>query len=236
MNKTPTGHVAEQTKEIGSRVDQAGPDTGPNRSRALRCLVLVILFVGIALLWFVRWRGLVEEERAEPLKIFATVPAFSLTERDGRTVTNQDLLGKVWVADFIFTTCAGPCPVLSLRMRSLQKDIARYGGKVKTVSFSVDPTYDQPPVLQAYARRYDADPELWWFLTCKDEAMMHDLVQKGFLQAVTPAVGGVPIIHSTQFVIVDQQGRIRSWHDGLEPSSRSLILKDIETLLNEPAD
>jgi len=118
-------------------------------------------------------------------------------------------------------------------MRSLQKDIAKYGGKVKVVSFSIDPTYDQPPVLRAYAKRYQADPDLWWFLTCNDERMMHDLVQKGFLQAVMPAEGGAPIIHSTQFVLIDQQGRIRSWHDGLQAASKPLILRDIERLLSE---
>ena len=183
-----------------------------------------------------RSRGTQPVTSAKPLPVVAHVPEFSLIERSEKTVTNADLLGTVWVADFVFTTCAGPCPELTLRMRSLQKDIARYGGKVKVVSFSLDPTYDQPPVLRAYAKRYQADPDLWWFLTCGDEKMMHQLVKAGFLQAVTAAGGGAPIIHSTQFVLIDQQGRIRSWHDGLQAASKALILKDIERLLAEPTN
>ncbi len=167
------------------------------------------------------------------LPIRAKVPDFSLTERDGRTVTLESLRGHVWVADFIFTTCAGPCPELTLRMRSLQQAIAEFDGRVKLVSFSVDPTYDQPPVLRAYAKRYQADPNLWWFLTCDSDAEMHELVQKGFLQAVAPAEDGSPIIHSTWFVVVDAEGRIRVWYDGLEAASKPLILRDIAKLLAE---
>lgn len=170
-----------------------------------------------------------------PLPKVAAVPGFSLTERTGRGVTLEDLRGHVWIADFIFTTCAGPCPELSLRMRSLQKDVARYGGDVKLVSFSVDPTYDQPPVLSAYAKRYGADPSLWWFLTCDDEPAMHELITAGFLQGLSPAKGGAPIIHSTRFVLVDRQGYIRAWYDGLEASSKPRILRDVERLLSEPA-
>jgi cytochrome oxidase Cu insertion factor (SCO1/SenC/PrrC family) len=204
--------------------------------QTVRRVVIVVLFVGVAVMMLFRSRGTALDTSAKPLPVVGQVPEFSLTERSGKTVTHADLLGTVWVADFVFTTCAGPCPELSLRMRSLQKDIVKYGGKVKTVSFSIDPTYDQPPVLQAYAKRYQADPDLWWFLTCNDDKMMHDLVKAGFLQAVTPAGGGAPIIHSTQFVLIDQQGRIRSWHDGLQVASKALILKDIEFLLAEPTN
>ncbi len=101
--------------------------------------------------------------------------------------------------------------------------------------FSVDPTYDQPPVLSTYAERYGADPNRWWFLTCDDEPAMHELVTAGFLQALSPAKGGAPIIHSTRFVLVDREGYIRAWYDGLEASSKPWILRDVERLLNEPA-
>ncbi len=169
------------------------------------------------------------------LPVVARLPDYELVERDGRTVTPDDLLGSIWIADFIFTRCAGPCPVLSLRMRSLQQSIGKYDGDVKLVSFSVDPTYDQPAVLRAYAKRYQADSKLWWFLTCSDEASMYELVQKGFLQALAPSSGGSAIIHSTQFVLVDRQGAIRAWYDGLEAASKPLILRDVERLLNEPS-
>ncbi len=168
-----------------------------------------------------------------PLPRVAHVPSFTLTERSGRTVTDRDLLGRVWVADFFFTLCSGPCPTLSLRMRSLQESIRRFEGKVKLVSFSVDPTYDRPPVLRAYANRYHADADLWWFLTADDEETMYAVVRNGFMQAVSRASKTAPVIHSTRFVLVDAEGYIRAWFNGEDAASKPKILRAIERLLAE---
>ena len=210
------------------------PEDGDSRETRAVWIVAGSLFVGLTLAYFM-WSGGDVGETDRPLNRVARVPAFSLTERDGQTVTLEDFAGKVWLADFIFTSCSGPCPVLSLRMRSLQGDIAAFGGSVKLVSFSIDPTFDQPPVLRRYADRHHADPNLWWFLTCNDEAAMHTLVREGFLQAVSPAQGGGTIIHSTQFVLIDREGYIRGWYDGTKAASKPLILRDIQRLLAEPA-
>ncbi len=198
------------------------------------------LWLGLALIttvgvigWLLpRLQGTVSTGR--PLPVFAQVPDFSLTERDGRRVRRGDLLGHVWVADFIFTACTGPCPELTLRLRSLQSSLGKADLGVKLVSFTLDPETDTPAVLRRYAKRYHADPDRWWFLTGDGQERMHKLVQEGFLQAVSPASNGRPLIHSTRFVLVDQQGRIRAWYDGLDPKSKPLILRDIESLLNEP--
>ncbi len=197
----------------------------------------ILLGLAVAATFVIFWsRGWSMQPTSLPaLPVVKRLPEFTFLKRDGRTVTRDDLLGSIWIADFIFTTCAGPCPTLSLRMRSLQQGIAKYDGDVKLVSFSVDPTYDQPPVLRAYAKRYQADPKLWWFLTSGDEESMHELVQKGFLQALSPSTGGSAIIHSTQFVLVDRKGAIRTWYDGLEAASKALILRDVEILLSEPS-
>lgn len=195
--------------------------------------------IGVATLALVAWAimrsGRTDGDDQRPLRIIATVPEFSLTERDGRTVTREDLLGTIWVADFIFTTCAGPCPMLTLRMRSLQQGIREFDQEVKLVSFSVDPEYDRPPILRAYAERYGADAQRWWFVTSDDQGTMYELIQRGFLQTVSPAEKGSPIIHSTRFVLVDRMGRIRAVYDGLEASSKAQILRDIRRLLTEPA-
>ena len=193
----------------------------------------MIIAGGIVITAVLLTRDRAAEEDAPPLPLIAKVPEFSLIGRDGRTVTLENLAGHVWIADFIFTRCAGPCPELSLRMRSLQQGTAEFGGAVKLVSFSVDPTYDQPAVLRKYADRFQSDPNLWWFLTCNDERMMYDFVQKGFLQALSAAQGGSPIIHSTRFVLVDRQGHIRAWYDGLDAASKPLILRDARRLLAE---
>lgn len=223
--------ATQQNPQIATDAPHQTPASGKAQRSMLPRVILVLGAVVIALVWFTREQ--VASEALPPLPRIAKVPSFSLTERDGKTVTLNDLAGTVWVADFVFTRCAGPCPQLTLRMRSLQKGIAEFGGTVKLVSFSVDPTYDQPPVLRAYAERYGAEPDLWWFLTCNDEPMMYELVKGGFLQALSEAKGSAPIIHSTRFVLVDQQGYIRAWHDGLDPASKALIIRDAKRLLSE---
>ena len=107
---------------------------------ALGAVILVYLFTA-------------ELTPKSPLPHFSAVPAFSLIERSGKTVTNRDLEGKIWVADFIFTTCPGPCPILSANMARLQSKIAG-DDRVQLVSFTVDPQDDTPAVLAAYADRF----------------------------------------------------------------------------------
>ncbi len=200
-------------------------------------VVLVLVTVTVVALWYLR-SGVNETGATAPslLTPIKEAPAFTFKDQAGRSVTRDDLRGFVWVADFIFTSCTGPCPELTLRMRSLQQGIEKFGGKVKLVSFSVDPEFDRPAVLRSYAERHQAKTDLWWFLTCDSEQEMHTIVRDGFLQALSPAVQGTPIIHSTRFVLMDRQGRICRWYDGLDPESKPAILRDVEQLLNESAD
>ncbi len=178
----------------------------------------------------------VGDAASAPLPVVGQVPDFSLTERNNETVTRDDLRGFVWVADFIFTSCAGPCPELTLRMRSLQESLRGEYTNVKLVTFTLDASYDTPKVLRRYAERNHADRDLWWFLTGDDESAIRTLVTDGFLQTVVPASEDNPIIHSTYFVLVDRAGLIRGFYDGLDAASKPRILGDIETLLREPHD
>ena len=223
--------ATQQDPQTVTDPPRSTPASEKTKRSVLPRVILVLGAFVIALVWFTRDQA--TNESLTPLPRFPKVPSFSLTRQDDQTITPDDLAGSVWVADFIFTRCAGPCPQLSLRMRSLQKGVAEFDGKVKLVSFSVDPIYDQPSILRAYAERYKAEPDLWWFLTCNDETMMYDLVQNGFMQALSEAKGSAPIIHSTRFVLVDQKGDIRAWYDGLDPASKALIIRDVERLLAE---
>ena len=164
------------------------------------------------------------------LPVYGTLPEFELVERGGSGVSLQSLQGKVWVADFIFTHCAGPCPLLSSRMSRLQEAVRDLDG-VRLVSFTVDPERDTPEVLAEYARRYQADAERWLFLTGPKEPL-YRLVGEGFRLAVDdggPQAG--LITHSTRFVLVDQQGRVRGYYDGAEPGTADALLPDIRALL-----
>lgn len=206
-------------------------------SRTGRGIAIALIVAGTvaAALWltFGKPRSSLDDR---PLPVIARVPEFSLIERSGATITRADLLGKVWVADFVFTSCAGPCPEMSLRMRSLQQTLKKTGRDVMLVTVTLDPTRDTPKILARYADKYHADPKRWLFLTGSDEQAIHDLVLKGFLQALAPATQDSPIIHSTRFVLVDKKGRIRKAHEGLDVASRDQLLHDLDKLLSEDAE
>jgi cytochrome oxidase Cu insertion factor (SCO1/SenC/PrrC family) len=165
------------------------------------------------------------------------IPPFILTERSGRTVTNQDLRGKIWVADFIFTTCPGPCPIVTAGMARVQQEVAN-DPRVQLVTFTVDPQDDTPAVLAAYANKFNADPNRWWFLT-GDEKPLYDLIKNGFYQAVQDnhgqslEPGQFLVTHSTRLALVDGDGVLRATYDGLTPEGRAALLDGIKTLENE---
>ena len=172
--------------------------------------------------------SLVRPGSRKRLPVLGTVPAFSLTERSGRTVTAADLRGKPWVADFIFTRCGNVCPILSTRLARLQ-------GAVQLVSFSVDPDHDTPGVLQEYAGRFHADSTGWLFLT-GDRDAMDQLILKGFDLSVAQkpeVVGANPndlITHSDRFVLVDGTLQIRAYYRGTDDAVIDQISSDLKTL------
>jgi protein SCO1/2/putative membrane protein len=140
------------------------------------------------------------------------VGEFRLTERSGRTVTNEDLLGKVWVASFQFTRCTSECPQISRTMHQLQDDLARRRDVV-LVTFTVDPRRDTLDDLRAYAELHGADPERWLFLTGEEEEI-RELMYRGFKLA-KPTRSGADLMHSQKLVVVDRQGHVRGYYDGL---------------------
>ena len=146
------------------------------------------------------------------------VGPFSLIERSGRTVTDLDLRGSVWVASFVFTRCTGPCPQVSSTVARLQAELKDEAG-LKFVTFTVDPTRDDLAALNAYAKSRGADPKRWLFLT-GDEATIHQLMRDQFKQAIERKTGadvqpGDEFGHSTRLLVVDKAGVIRAAFDGL---------------------
>jgi protein SCO1/2 len=176
-------------------------------------------------------------DKQESLPILSTVTDFTLTERSGRPFGLNDLRGQVWVADFIFTNCAGTCPIMTTAMTEIQKTaLAEKLDGVKLVSITVDPERDTPEVLQRFAGGYGALKDHWYFLT-GDGAAIQQLANKGFL--LSAATGGgsedEPIIHSNRFVLVDRQGRIRGYYDGTDEENVAQLLKDLKRLYREAA-
>lgn len=160
-----------------------------------------------------------------------TLPDFALTERTGQTLRLADLAGKVWVADFFYTTCPGPCPMLSSRLSDVQKALGDEPD-VRLVSISVDPEKDTPEVLKSYAERFKAS-DRWFFLTGQKDAI-YSLARDGFKLplAEAPADGGL-ITHTTRLVLVDKTGVVRGFYEGGDEAGVKDLIRDIRHLLNE---
>jgi len=202
------------------------------------------------------WRTASDQTQGvlETLGVYGQVPDFALTERSGRQVTRADLLGKVWVASFIYTRCTDTCPLQSARLARLQAEFVREAD-LRLVSITVDPERDTPAVLARYAERYGADPLRWLFLT-GDKREIYRLANEGFrLGVVDPDdrqagpllrfLAPVPalashgskglILHSSRFVLVDRQGKIRAYHLPDEERSLDRLRRNLRALLREAA-
>ncbi len=171
---------------------------------------------------------------APPLPVLGVVPEFTLVASTDAPFTRAELAGRVWVADFIFTTCQGVCPRLSAQMARLQNVLARHRlGDVRLVSFSVDPRNDTPAALRDYASRFQADPARWVFVTGSREGL-YTLIRDGFRLAVAETAqagtGGEIITHSERFVLVDGQGQIRGYYSALDNEAFRQLLADVGTL------
>ena len=192
-------------------------------------LVLVILgLMGAAIATKMKDSG-------PPLPVLGNVGAFSFVDQTGKTLTADELKGKVWIADFIFTRCAGTCVLMTHAMNRLNKDLADV--PVTFVSFSMDPTHDTPAVLAEYAKNAGATPERWRFLTGKQEDM-YRLTREDFMQAVKEEGGSPeePILHSTRFVVVDGKGRIRGFYSGTEAEAQKKLIDDVRRLTHSKRD
>lgn len=171
---------------------------------------------------------------------YGPAPDFSLVNRDGRTLSNEDFLGAPWVANFIFTRCAISCPRMTQRMIHLE-NLRPADLQTARVSFSVDPEFDTPEVLQAYASSWGIEDPRWFFLT-GDREVMRSIVMQGFKLALeaNPPPGSVnpgePILHSTRFVLVDAGGSIRGYYDVVEGGELERLTRDLKVLQSEIAE
>ena len=210
------------------------PRTVDARVQRLVWAALALTLAGVAAAGFWRLRSGPPEA---PLPVLGTVPPFSLTERSGKTITATDLAGRVWVADFIFTRCGGMCPGLTTTLAALLRRLDAAGvPNVTAVSFTVDPTRDDPPTLQRYAERFGADARRWLFLT-GERAAVEGLVRDGFRLAIAELPPGErenapePITHSDRFVLVDADLNIRGYYHATEADAVDRLERDLVRLV-----
>ena len=204
--------------------------TSPMRSKIARRILALSLCLGLIAL-STAWTGC--KRRAEPLPVLGQVGSFSLLDQNSSAVSAETLRGKVWVAAFFFTHCPTICPRITRRMRALQVSAAAKAPALQFVSFSVDPENDTPPVLLAYARRFEAEPKNWHFLT-GDLAVVKRTVVDGFKLALDgkadPAAENGGIIHGSHLVLVDRSLAIRGYYRTDDEEDMARILEDAARL------
>ena len=165
----------------------------------------------------------------EPLPVLSELPEFALLERSGATLDKAALAGRPAIVDFIFTRCPASCPMLTARMKELERRLPE-SSTVRLLSISVDPEHDRPEVLARYAEGWQAGPR--WLFATGERAAIWELVRQGFLLAVeaTPEDTSSPILHSNRFALVDREGRMRATYQALEEDALDRILADLAAL------
>lgn len=162
---------------------------------------------------------------ASPVVQLYSTPALTLTDQHGKPFSTSALRGHVWVADFIFTSCGGSCPIMSHQMADLQ---GKTPAAVDFVSFTVDPKTDTPDVLKEYAQGLHADPARWHFLT-GTEPQMKDAAL-GMKIAVQPADGQFALSHSDRFLLVDSTGHVVGIFDGTKADDMARLAAEATKL------
>jgi len=164
-----------------------------------------------------------------------TIKSFSFTNQEGKTFTDKDLDGKIYIVEYFFTTCEGICPKLNENMSKVYNEF-RGQNDIAFVSHTVNPEVDSASILKAYSLKYDADPNQWIFLT-GDKHDLYDMAVNSYLVAAVDDTARKEVlpdfVHTKYFVLVDKEKHIRGTYDGTSPGSVQQLIGDIKTLRME---
>jgi protein SCO1 len=184
---------------------------------------------------FIRLPYIGERELAANGKdtIYHSVQPFSFINQDGKTITDKDLEGKIYVADYFFTTCKSICPKMATELLRVQDKFSYTNGMVQILSHTVNPENDSVPVLKAYADMIHADSKMWNIVT-GDKKQLYDMARNSYLVNAMEGDGGPDdFIHSELFVLVDKEKHIRGIYDGTDIKAVNDLLDDIKVLIAE---
>ncbi len=167
---------------------------------------------------------------------------FEFTERSGKVVHKEDLVGHPWVVSFIFTHCAGPCFRVTSAMRRLQDEFFQ-DTDLRLVTITVDPERDSPAQLAKYAKDFQASPERWLFLTdptgLKDK--IYPLINGSFLMPVQEATGAMRIeghefIHTNNILLVDERGVVQGKWNSIDDASFDQLRRELRKRLKKTSE
>lgn len=207
-----------------------------------KIIVILSIVLGPLLFWFILSRG---TNNFRSLEIFGpkeigingdtvyhTVSPFRLVSQNGDTITEKSLDGKIYVANFFFTTCPGVCPKMTDALKPVVDEFQKVND-VKFISHTVDPSHDSLPALKVFAEKHGADLSKWYFVTGNRDSI-YDLAIKGYLVPASEdarAEGGY--LHSQDLLLIDKEKRIRGIYDSLEPEDIKRLKDEIKVLLHE---
>ena len=187
-----------------------------------RIKIYVAVAIFLAITYFFK-----NTNQEDSLPVIGGIPDFEFIDSEGRYVGLSSLKGKVWVADFIFTTCTMACPIMTGNMNIIHKKYKK-NDDIRLVSISVYPEYDTPEVLKKYASQYEANTDTWHFLT-GNENTVKEVIKDGFKIGDYEDI----IFHSEKFALVDRNGMIRAYYNGMKSEDMKKLKKDINNLLKQ---
>ena len=166
--------------------------------------------------------------------LYQTIPPFKYINQYGDSISDKNLAGKIYVADFFFTSCPSICPIMQRNMLTVYNTF-KDAGDVSILSYTIDPKYDSVKVLKKYADKLGINGNMWWLLQGKKDAT-YELASKSYLVSVR-ADNTVPggYVHQGYFVLVDKQKRVRGAYDGTQPQQVAQLIEDIKTLKADTA-
>ncbi|CAN5406872.1 hypothetical protein BH10BAC1_BH10BAC1_04610 [soil metagenome] len=212
-----------------------------NRKKVLILLLILsfpsalYVFLSVGKINFIRLQYLGERELAANGHdtIYHSVAPFSFVNQDGITISDKDYDGKIYVADYFFTTCKSICPKMTTELIRVQDKFAYTNGMVQILSHTVNPENDSVPVLKAYSEMVHADTKTWNFVT-GDKKQLYDMARNSYLLNALEGDGGPDdFIHSELFVLVDKDKHIRGIYDGTNIKAVNNLIDDIKVLIAE---
>ncbi|WP_437339165.1 SCO family protein [Sorangium sp. So ce394] len=225
------------TSPGSSSAGDGAPARRRGRLRPVRIGLWVSALAGLAVF------GAVSRAREAPASppVLGEMPAFSMTDQDGRPVTRESLRGQTLIVDFFYASCPVSCPRLSAQMAAFQERLAQRGEArgqalpIHLISITLDPENDTPDVLRSYAARYSSGRGAWSFLSGRSEEL-NRVVVKGFkvrFERADPSAGLGAIMHGEWFVLVDGQGRIRGYYQIGDEERMNELVRDAERLASK---
>tara|TARA_B100000965_G_C19574354_1_gene750623 strand:- start:501 stop:1088 length:588 start_codon:yes stop_codon:yes gene_type:complete len=189
-------------------------------TRIFSYALATIIFLGLGASWIIE-----KAQNSHEIPSLKSVPKFSMINQEGEPFSQKDLQGKITVLDFMFTSCTGPCPLMTMNMSKLYEVFSKEP-EVQFVSITVDPDVDNQQKLKEYSNLVGADDGRWHFLWSNIDSIK-TLKRDGFLLFAD----NLPEGHAIKFVLIDNKGTIRKYYDGTDGSSQEILKRDVAQLV-----